>query len=164
MPLPINPSSVISDCLAGLQTQALARGAHLSLGVDLVEVARIEESLRRFGQAFTNRLFTPAEVAYAQAAPGQCAERLAARFAAKEATLKAVGLADAGVGWRDMEVYRAASGACEMRLHGKAAELAHQAGMSELVLSLSHDGGWAVAIVGAVRFPKTEADSHLQAG
>ena len=117
------------------------------VGVDIVEVSRIAQSLREFGERFEARLFTPHEIAYARAAAGQHAERLAARFAAKEAAIKALGFSDAGVDWREMEVRRDPHGACSLVLHGKAAALAAGAGVRELLLSLSHDGDYAVAAV-----------------
>ena len=76
--------------------------------MDLVHVPRIDESLRDFGERFAERLFTDAEIAYADSSPTERAARYAARFAAKEATIKALSLSEAGVDWRDMEVERAA--------------------------------------------------------
>src|SRR5205085_3129716 len=117
------------------------------VGIDLVQVSRIADSLDRFGARFTDRLFTAAELAYANAAPELTCERLAARFAAKEAAKKALGLTD-GIGWRDIEVARARSGACELVLHGPAAA---GAGPCTLALSLSHEGDYATAVVIADR-------------
>ncbi|HTP40592.1 MAG TPA: holo-ACP synthase [Steroidobacteraceae bacterium] len=114
----------------------------MRVGIDLVRVSRIAESLEQFGARFLNRVFTAGEIAYASAAPALTTERLAARFAAKEAALKALGLAGRGVGWRDIEVLHGAVGP-ELRLHGAAA----QAGAVELALSLSHEGDYATAIV-----------------
>jgi holo-[acyl-carrier protein] synthase len=114
----------------------------LRVGVDLVSVSRIAESVARFGDRFVRRLFTDGEIAYAHSAPGLAAERLAARFAAKEATKKALGLTE-GVAWRDIEVRRAPSGAVDLVLHGAAAAVA----TSDLALSLSHEGDYAVAVV-----------------
>ncbi len=110
----------------------------LRVGIDLVQVSRIAESIAQFGDAFVARVFTDAEAAYARRDP----QRLAARFAAKEAAKKALALD--GVGWRDLEVVRLASGACEMRLHGAAQ--ASAAGCT-LALSMSHEGDYATAIV-----------------
>ena len=110
----------------------------MRVGIDLVQVSRIAESLARFGDAFVTRVFTDGEAAYARRDP----QRLAARFAAKEAAKKALALD--GVGWRDLEVVRLASGACEMRLHGAAR--ASAAGCN-LALSMSHEGDYATAIV-----------------
>ena len=70
------------------------------VGIDLVMVSRISESLERFGDRFLRRVFTDCEIAYAAAAPAHTAQRLAARFAAKEATIKALRVRDHGINWR----------------------------------------------------------------
>jgi holo-[acyl-carrier protein] synthase len=114
------------------------------VGIDLVQVSRIAESLERFGERFLRRIFTEGEIAYARAEPAQMAERLAARFAAKEATIKALRLAEHPVNWRDIEVRRTTSGACEIDLHGR---LASSWGTGPLVVSLSHEGDYATAVV-----------------
>jgi len=124
------------------------------VGLDLVHIPRIAESLSRFGARFQDKLFTPGEIAYCVAAPLHSGERFAARFAAKEATIKALRLSNAGVGWRDMEVLRRPDGDCSMQLHGRAAELALADGLdTELMLCLSHDGDYAAAVVIARRRP-----------
>jgi len=119
------------------------------LGVDVVQVSRIAESLSAFGERFTRRLFTPQEVLDAGNDSRVRLERLAARFAAKEATLKAFGWCHLGLCLRDIEVQRQASGACVLVLQGRAAELAQQQGITQWALSLSHDGDHAVAVVAA---------------
>jgi holo-[acyl-carrier protein] synthase len=119
----------------------------LRVGIDLVQVSRITESLDRFGARFLRRVFTDAEAAYATAEPSQTALRLAARFAAKEATIKALGLVDHPMNWRDIEVIRAPSGACEMSLRGSAGEWAETVGAHDLAVSLSHEGDYATAVV-----------------
>lgn len=116
----------------------------LRVGVDLVRVSRIEESLACFGDRFLRRVFTPGEIAYAQAAPAQAAERLAARFAAKEAAIKALDLAERGVGWTQIEVARTPTGATALVLRGAAAVAAAGA---RLALSMSHEGDLATAVV-----------------
>jgi holo-[acyl-carrier protein] synthase len=120
------------------------------VGFDLAQVSAIAESIRRFGTAFTERLFTPDELAYAYSGRGMCAERLAVRFAAKEAVIKALRLGEAGVGWRDIEVVKQADGDCAVSLHGRAAGLAHAMGATRLLLSLSHEGDYAGAVVTAL--------------
>lgn len=117
----------------------------------MVMVSRVAESLARFGDRFLRRVFTDGEIAYATAAPASTAERLAARLAAKEAAVKALDLAEVGVGWRDIEVERAASGACSLRLHGAARALAEASGVRELAVSLSHEGDMATAVVVTLR-------------
>jgi len=121
------------------------------VGIDLVMVSRVEASLARFGERFLRRVFTDGEIAYATSSPAVAAERLAARFAAKEATLKALGLVDHGVGWRQIEVAREDSGRCRLILHGAARAAADDAGVAELSLSLTHEGDYSAAIVLAVR-------------
>ncbi|MCA9677510.1 MAG: holo-ACP synthase [Kofleriaceae bacterium] len=119
----------------------------LRVGIDLVQVSRIAESLAEFGDRFLRRLYTDGEIAYATAAPALTHARLAARFAAKEAALKALGLGGEGVDWRQIEVRRASSGACELALHGATAQHARDLGIAELALSLSHEGDYATAVV-----------------
>lgn len=121
--------------------------APLSVGIDLVQVSRIAESLEKFGERFLNRIFTEGEIAYACAEPTQTARRLAARFAAKEATIKALNLAEQPISLRDIEVRRLASGACEIGLHGGLERLATSAGTTSLAVSLSHEGDYATAVV-----------------
>jgi len=119
----------------------------VGIGTDLAEVRRIAQSLERFGQKFTHRIFTPAEVAYVES-KGNKAERYAARFAAKEAGMKAIGTGwQYGVSWQDFEVTNRASGAPSLRLHGKAAEFAAQLGARHVHLSMSHAEMMAMAIV-----------------
>jgi holo-[acyl-carrier protein] synthase len=108
-----------------------------------VQVSRVAESMSLFGERFLRRVFTDAEIAYATSAPDLSPMRLAARFAAKEAAKKALGLD--GIGWREIEVQRAPTGAVELVLHGKAAAAAPESG--ELAVSLSHEGDYATAVV-----------------
>ena len=114
----------------------------MRVGIDLVDVSRIAASIDAFGDRFLRRVFSDGELAYAQASPALTAERLAARFAAKEATKKALDLE--GVAWRDIEVARSPSGACHLILHG-AARVA--AGAMSFALSMSHEGDHATAVV-----------------
>jgi holo-[acyl-carrier protein] synthase len=119
----------------------------LRVGIDLVRVSRVRESLDRFGHRFLERVFTAGEIAYATAVPALAPERLAARMAAKEATVKALRMAHVGIGWRQVEVVRDLSGACELVLHGRAREIADAAGAHDLAVSLSHEGDYATAVV-----------------
>jgi holo-[acyl-carrier protein] synthase len=122
----------------------------LRVGVDLVQVSRIAESISHFGDRFLERVYTEGELAYGRAVPALAAERLAARFAAKEATIKALDLADRGVGFRQIEVRRDPSGSCRIQLSGEAARVATEAGVEDIALSLSHEGDYATATVVAV--------------
>lgn len=121
--------------------------AALSVGFDIVQISRIGESLERFGEAFTRRLFTDREITDVTEPQGLNRPSLAARFAAKEAVIKALGLSEAGVGWRDMEVIRQPDGRCVLQLHGVAASKASSMGLSLWQLSLSHEGDYAGAVV-----------------
>lgn len=114
----------------------------IRVGIDLVQISRVAESLQRFGERFLRRVYTDGEIDYACSAPASVGERLAARFAAKEATKKALEL-DA-VGWREIEVRRGAGGACDLVLYGAARAAA---GAARLALSMSHDGNQATAVV-----------------
>lgn len=120
----------------------------LSSGVDLIEIARLERVLDRHGDHFLDRVFTPAEVAYARRRPGE----LAARFAAKEAVAKALGvgmrmIARDGIGWREAEILGNHRGQPLVRLHGRAAERAEELGLTEWSVSLSHTKEHAIALV-----------------
>ena len=116
-------------------------------GVDIVEVNRIEAAVKRFGDRFLRRVFTPAELRYCMAKPN-AAERLAARFAAKEAGMKAIGTGlRHGVTWQDVEVVRMPGQRPMLEFHGKAAEFALRLGCKRTHLSLSHTKEQAIAHV-----------------
>ncbi len=125
----------------------------MRVGMDVVDIRRISESIDKFGERFFQRLFSEDEISYALSGEGQTAQRLAARFAAKEAAIKAFNLGEAGVNWRDIEVQKLPSGACRLALHGRAASHAEQLGVCEIALSLSHDGDYAAAVVTALMAP-----------
>lgn len=116
-------------------------------GVDIVETPRIEEALGRHGQRFARRLYTAAEIAYCEKFKNK-AERYAARFAAKEAAFKALGTGwRDGVRWLDVEVTHLPSGKPELRLTGRALELAKQMGVERTLVSISHSDRYVVAQV-----------------
>src|SRR3984957_14755233 len=101
----------------------------LGLGSDLIEIARIEKSIERFGTRFLERVYTPAEIAYCQSKKNY-AESFAARFAAKEAGAKALGTGISwGVSWQEFEVQREPSGKPSLVLSGRAAELSRHMGV-----------------------------------
>lgn len=130
---------------------------HLSpfrVGFDLVQISRIIDSITCFGDGFKNRLFTADELAYAYQGQDLAPERLAARFAAKEAAIKALQWSDAGIGWKDIEVRKLPDGDCELAFHGRAADLAKGMRMTSMALSLSHDGDYAGAVVAVAFEPK----------
>lgn len=120
----------------------------IGIGVDLVEVDRMRDALART-PTLADRLFTPGERAYATAAKDP-AERYAVRFAAKEAVMKALGVGLGAVGWHDIEVVRAASGAPSVALTGRAAGLAEAAGVGTWKLTLTHTHRTAEAIAVAL--------------
>ena len=117
----------------------------IGIGVDLVEVERMRTALART-PTLADRLFTPGERAYAESA-NDPSQRYAARFAAKEAAMKVLGVGLGAVDWHDIEVVRADSGAPELRITGRAYELAVDAGVREWKLSLTHTASMAEAVV-----------------
>ena len=125
-------------------------GNAIRLGFDLASVSGIAESIRAFGRRFTDRFFTSQELDYALSGVGQCAERLAARFAAKEAVIKALSLSETGLDWRDIEVVKLADGGCAIALRGEAKRVADSIGVTRILVSLSHDGDCAGAVVHAL--------------
>ncbi len=119
----------------------------LGTGVDIIETARIRRAIERHGRRFLERVFTAGEIAYAERKAG-AAERFAARFAAKEAGMKAIGTGwRRGVRWRDFEVANLRSGKPELRLHGQAAEIAQALGVRRAALSITHTKSSAIAFV-----------------
>jgi holo-[acyl-carrier protein] synthase len=123
----------------------------LTTGVDILHVHRVQDALDRHGERFLLRVFTTAEIAY-------CAGRapeLAARFAAKEAVSKALGvgmrtLSRDGIGWHEAEVINGNSGKPDVHLHGRAAQLGRELGLTQLSLSISHERDVVVAFVVAI--------------
>ena len=115
----------------------------ISVGVDIIEIDRISATLERFGDRFLQRVYTDGEAAYCRGR----APQLAARFAAKEAVMKALGTGTRGVGWREVEVTRKRTGEPEIALHGRAAVRAEQLGIGRIAVSLSHSHKYAVASV-----------------
>jgi holo-[acyl-carrier protein] synthase len=115
-------------------------------GIDLVEVARIERMLGDHGERFLERCFTAGERGYADAGDRRRGERYAARFAAKEAVLKALGTGwRDGIAWTDIEVVRQPSGSPALRIGGRCEQIATDLGITDWTLSLSHTDTSAVA-------------------
>ncbi len=116
-------------------------------GVDLAEVSRIQASIERFGPKFVRRIYTPAEIAYVERKANRF-ERFAARFAAKEAGMKAIGTGwRHGVRWQDFEVANLPSGKPTLRFHGVAAEFARSLGVRNVSLSITHTAELGMAHV-----------------
>ncbi len=118
----------------------------LRTGIDLIEISRIASSVTHYGERFTKRVYTAHEIAY-------CAGRipsLAARFAAKEAVSKLLGVGIQhrdGVDWREIEIVSAENGDPSLRLYGKAERRARELGLREIALSFSHTHEHAIAFV-----------------
>jgi holo-[acyl-carrier protein] synthase len=114
-------------------------------GIDIAEVPRIGQAIERFGERFLQRIFTAGEIRYCDSKANRV-ERYAARFAAKEAAMKALGTGwNHGVRWRDCEVVRAPGGRPTMTFHGKAGEFAAKMGVNNIALSLTHTTEQAIA-------------------
>jgi holo-[acyl-carrier protein] synthase len=117
------------------------------LGIDIIKVERIRDTLARFGSRFSSRVLTTAEQRYVRDRP----ETMAGRWAAKEAVSKVLGLGVRGIGWRDIEIERLPTGQPAVRLHGRAAVRAEQLGMGRIAVSISHESDYAVAIAYGIR-------------
>jgi len=140
-----NRQSTISLCY--LELFDSEDGVIVGTGIDIVEVPRVAAAIERFGRRFIDRLFTEGEIRYCDSKQNR-AERYAARFAAKEAALKAIGTGwKRGVAWREVEVTREPGGRPAIVFHGKAAQFAAGLGMKRASLSLSHTADHAVAQV-----------------
>ncbi|MBI3098074.1 MAG: holo-ACP synthase [Planctomycetes bacterium] len=119
----------------------------LGLGVDVCEVSHLRSALERHGRRFERRVFTAGEQAYCRRRK-RSAESYAARFAAKEAAMKALGTGWArGVRWRDLEVVREPGQAPSLLLHGAAARRAKKLGVRRIHLALTHSGDQAIAFL-----------------
>lgn len=129
-------------------------------GLDMVEVSRVADLLAEHGERFLARCFTSGERAYAEGQPRRRAEHLAARFAAKEAVLKALGTGlSGGIAWTEIEVTRDGSGAPGLRLTGVAAARARSLGVRSWAVSLTHTAALAAAsVVGEVPARRKRAE------
>jgi holo-[acyl-carrier protein] synthase len=117
------------------------------LGIDIIRVGRIRDTLAKFGERFSRRVLTDTERRYVRDRP----ETFAGRWAAKEAVSKVLGLGVRGIGWRDIEIERLPTGQPAVRLHGRAARRAEQLGMGRIAVSISHEADYAVAIAYGIR-------------
>jgi holo-[acyl-carrier protein] synthase len=129
--------------------QHLKEAVH-SVGIDIIELERVEKALARFGERFLLRVYTEREIRFCR---GRIPE-LAARFAAKEAISKALGTGMRGVAWREMEVLPDRRGKPLVTLHGRALERAGQINLVDFAISLSHSNGHAIAFVVASDHPE----------
>jgi holo-[acyl-carrier protein] synthase len=120
----------------------------LTVGVDIIEIERVQQAVDRRGERFLRRVYTEAELALYR----DRVNELAARFSAKEAVMKALGTGIRGVGWREIEVLPNRRGKPVIVLHGRAKERAGLLGLKELAVSLSHSRDFAIAsVVGGPR-------------
>jgi holo-[acyl-carrier protein] synthase len=116
-------------------------------GVDLTEVSRIRDAISRYGERFIRRVYTDGEIAYVDRKANRF-ERYAARFAAKEAGMKALGTGwRRGVQWKDFEVANLSTGRPTLLLHGEAKTIAVQLGVKQISLSLTHTKETGMALV-----------------
>ncbi|MCI0339231.1 MAG: holo-ACP synthase [Acidobacteria bacterium] len=120
----------------------------IGIGVDIVEISRLERALAQHGERFRDRVFTPREIAYCEIV-ARHAERYASRFAAKEAARKAIGAAMpvAALAWHDVEIISSTEGAPHLEFHGRAAELLGHLKITRAHVSLSHGHEQAIAFV-----------------
>ena len=114
-----------------------------TVGIDIIEIDRVASVVDRWGNRFLNRIYTKNELDYCRGRFPQ----LAARFAAKEAVMKALGTGVRGVGWRDVEVVRQRGGRPRVELHGRASKVAIKTKVIHIALSISHSKNYAVASV-----------------
>ena len=119
----------------------------VGIGIDLAEVDRIRKAIERYGTRFTDRIYTTTEIAYVERKANRF-ERYAARFAAKEAGMKAIGTGwKRGVRWQDFEVTNLPSGRPTLQFHGVAAQIADSLGVRNIALSITHTAEQGLAIV-----------------
>jgi holo-[acyl-carrier protein] synthase len=119
---------------------------NLRTGVDLIDLERVEATIERYGQRFLERVFTPRELAEV----GENVASLAARFAAKEATAKALGTGIGDVSWQEIEILRGPARQPHLFLHGRASDLANNLELETWSLSLTHNQSHAIALVVAI--------------
>ena len=113
------------------------------VGIDIIEISRIAQAISRWHDSFLTRVYTAAELKHCHNA----VPSLAARFAAKEATMKALGTGMKGLSWRDIEILSNADGAPSLRLHGRALKKSKDVGITDLSITMSHSKQYAIAFV-----------------
>lgn len=128
-------------------------GMAIRVGADVAAVHEVTESVAHFGDRYLRRVYTEHEISTCVGSPSVVAAGLAARFAAKEATIKVLRPMGHQPDWRSIEVRRNPEGWCSMSLSGHAATLAEDAGIAEMEVSLTHDGNIAAAVVVALCHP-----------
>jgi holo-[acyl-carrier protein] synthase len=153
-PLVRKPGEAIPDWLFGPRGVAglpaplyVPQGVNVAVGIDIIEVERVRKVFEHHGERFLRRVFTEMEIR-------QCrgkAERLAGRFAAKEAISKALGTGLHGVGWREMEIVQLRSGRPTVSLHGRAKKRAELLGLSAFDVSMADLSAFSIAVAIAVQ-------------
>jgi holo-[acyl-carrier protein] synthase len=153
-PLVRKPGEAIPDWLFGPRGVAglpaplsVPQGVNIAVGIDIIEVERVRKVFEHHGERFLRRVFTEMEIR-------QCrnkAERLAGRFAAKEAISKALGTGLHGVGWREMEIVQLRSGRPTVTLHGRAKKRAELLGLSAFDVSMADLSAFSIAVAIAVQ-------------
>lgn len=123
------------------------------VGVDIVEIHRIASAIRRYSNAFLNRIYTESEQEYclSRSSKSIAYQGLAARFAAKEAVFKALGISGKGMRWKDIEILNEANGKPFVKLHGELLESSKELGIETVMISLSHSREYGIAYAIAVR-------------
>lgn len=139
-------------------------GLTCRVGVDLAAIGDVERAVRVLGDRYLQRIFTTHELDCCRTAGGWSMESLAARFAAKEATIKVLQPSAHQPDWNRMEVRRRSDGSCAMALSGTAVELAEAAGITSLSLSMTHEGSCAAAVVFALCEPVPGRTSSVSTG
>lgn len=133
------------------------------VGMDLMPIDQVAESVARFGDRYVRRLFTSHEVASCQGSPSVVAAGLAARFAAKEAAIKVLRPVEHRPDWRSIEIRRDSDGWCALHLTASAARMASEQGLGDIVVSLTHEAGLAAAVVVAVCDPTADTTADTTA-
>lgn len=126
-----------------MRGEAVETSAKIAVGVDIIEIDRIEQATLTLRDSFLKRVYTQAELELSE----NDASSLAVRFAAKEAVMKALGTGARGIGWKDIEILDNNAGAPFVQLYGRALNKAREVGLSQFSVSLSHSKQYAVAMV-----------------
>jgi holo-[acyl-carrier protein] synthase len=142
----------------------VSENIQVRVGTDVQSIDEVADSIARFGESYVRRLYTDHEVECSGGTGLDAAPRLAARFAAKEATLKALRMTEEFSGWKEIEVRRQPGGWCEIELHGEARRLAEVSGARQLALSMSHGAGIATATVVGLFDASSAPDPSLGSG
>jgi holo-[acyl-carrier protein] synthase len=134
--------------LRRLQTEnCQGEAAVIKIGTDICSIARVTAAYDRFGERFLDRILTGQEKEYVLSHPQRSMQRLAARFAAKEAASKALGTGWCGVSWKEIEIIHMDSGEPSLRLHDRAVSVARSRGLAVWEVSISHEREYATATV-----------------